>query len=210
MRKKLVSTFLTSILVSWGAAEAATTYTDRASFETALGAFVVDDLDDVPHGRYWNTTVDRGDYSLSGAWNYQPWAYGCVVSAECGLNETPVGFAYPGYLWHYEPNPTIFTFDAPVKGLGFDFQFYYPSPTEMTLNGVESLASSGFFGVIFDSAQTEITLYNNSSSLLTDNHTYGALEIAPVPLPAAAWFFLTALFGAGWFRRRQKRAEAIA
>lgn len=35
-------------------------------------------------------------------------------------------------------------------------------------------------------------------------------EVAPVPLPAAAWFFLTALAGAGWFRRRQKRAETVA
>ncbi len=177
---------------------AVVTYTDRAAFVAALAGETTDTLSTLSQG--YSTSLDRGDYTLSGD------AYGCVTGG-CYDNSAD-GFDYPGYLWTYRGGQT-FSFDTAVIGFGFDYGQPGPySGTKLRLGGERAGAEQGFFGVIFDEVQTEIDMRITGGSrpyLLVDNITYASEIYAPVPLPASLPLLAAGLGLLGWSARRKHR-----
>jgi hypothetical protein len=51
---------------------------------------------------------------------------------------------------------------------------------------------------------SKITFKASANAVETDNHAY---SVSPVPLPAAAWLFGSALMGLGALRRKQKAGD---
>ena len=153
------------------------TFTDRASFETALTSFSTDDYTDITAGLL--TSIDRGDYTIA-----SPSMYGCVNNpTSCGLTP-PAGDGIG--LFHYLGADT-FTFDTAINGFGFDFgQTVNTFTTKPIIDGVTSPELQGFFGIIYDEAKTTFVLNQNRQNLITDNLTYG---VTAVPEPSTLAIF---------------------
>lgn len=186
-------------LAASAANAAVVTYTDRAAFEAALAGETTDTLGDIAQG--YSTSIDRGDYTLDGN------TYGCVLGG-C-YDNSAAGFDYPGYLWFYRGGQT-FTFDTAMIGFGFDYaQPGSFSGARLRVGGERASAPSGFFGVIFDTAQIEIDMRitgGRSPYLIADNFTYAEELYSPVPLPASLPTLALGLGVLGWAARRKKRA----
>jgi hypothetical protein len=159
------------------------TYTDRATFESALSSFSIDDYTDITAG--YLTWLDRGDYSITSGG-----MYGCVNNpGTCGP-QPPAGDGIG--LFHYSGNDT-FTFDTAINGFGFDYgQTHSSFSTRPIIDGMIASDLQGFFGVIFDVAKTTVVLNQNAQYLITDNLTFG---VTAVPEPSTFAIFALGLMG---------------
>lgn len=196
---------LTAVTLALGMASpsnaALVAYTDRALFESALASFTVDSFDGIAQNS--NPSYVRNDFTFSTASGAG--SFGCINHAGCGDNSV-LGFD-SAYLWNYGTryaSGNVFTFNAPVYGLGFDYTAPtgYPEATP-TIEGVTATLNTGFFGVISDVALSSFTLEQNVDFMLTDNITYGR-QLSAVPVPAAVWLFGSGIAGLAAFARRRK------
>lgn len=175
-----------------------TTYTDRSAFEGALASFSVDSLDGITP--YAHLSDTRPDFNISTIDYY----YGCINHSGCSDN-SGIGFD-DSYIWMYGTSPVTFTFNTATNGFGFDFANppccdYGSTPS---IDGIQNPATSGFFGVIYDTATTSFVLTSSSNFMLVDNITYGSGNGNPVPEPASLVLLGLGLVGLGAMRRKQK------
>lgn len=151
--------------------------------------------------------------SWEGSWNSSSNTNGPVL----GLS-LPFEFVPSGFELRSPSSDLVMTRDGtPVEIFALQFgsrHFIVNSGTNRFEPGaLVELSGSTVLSLAFD-AFVSFGSFNNISggnqiTLLAGSPvTIGSPTPAPVPLPAAAWFFLTALFGAGWFRRRQVKASA--
>lgn len=184
IRSLLVAALVT--VSSWAQASL-TVYTDRASFESALGSVTVDNLDDIAqsvHASYArpNYTIDTvGGSSM----------YGCWTTGDCGDN-TSVGFTFR-YLWDYQGVET-FSFTNAVTGFGFDYAnpVCCSTATTPSINGIQASANHGFFGVISDLALNQFSVDQVGVYMIIDNVTYGS---GNVPEPGSLALVGLAMLG---------------
>lgn len=197
LRSFLLSLLLAPLFTIASAQSAVITYTNRTAFEAALSSVQIDSLDGITP--YSHTTDIRADYTISAN------MYGCINHDGCGDNSV-IGFDN-AYQWIYSGSPGTFTFDSPTMGIGLDYANpdccnYGAIPS---LDGNSSGATSGFFGIIYDTAQTSFLLTQSSSYLLFDNVTYGQSQ-AEVPEPASMMLFGLGIVGLAGLRHHRKTA----
>ena len=100
---------------------------------------------------------------------------------------------------HYGPNPA----QESIVGAGpLDFAFSTTSPAQLVANG----SSSGSYGSIafYKISDTSVyALFNDGAPVDSDYDDMAVrMDVAPVPLPAAAWMLFAGLGGLGWVKRR--------
>jgi len=119
-------------------------------------------------------------------------------------------------LQNYGGNPNSFsiTFDSAVDAFGIWGGAYnnawtwdiFDSHNNLLASEIVSSGTPSSFTGIALSGIKSITLHGNGDWVVFDDLTYNS-SLSPVPVPAAAWLFGTALVGfAGWSRRKQKKA----
>jgi len=200
---KLISLALIAGSVSSLANAGIITYTDRVSFETALGG--TQSTETFSQSSMNFTTYDFGDFDakLFNQWgSYLP-----------GLTGTEL------ILQRWNSSSYLeFTFDSAVAGVGFDWRNTDGSgdDIELLFDGTATTfghdQSSGFFGFINDSSFTQFSLSDSTGdggalqSAYIDNMTYSAGGVAPVPEPSALALLGAGLAGIGFARRRKQKA----
>lgn len=189
-------TFTAFFSTSMAHAAAVQVFTDRATFEAALSAVTVDNLDQVTPRYHYGTFQRPGyQYTTTGA-------YGCIDHAGCGDNSA-LGFDN-AYLWTYIESPITFTFTSAVNGFGFDFSSpRYYDPVNAIIDGVESPTTSGFFGLVYSDARNSFTVSQNYAYMLIDNITAGQADSAEVPEPSILGLMAVGVMGAALARRRK-------
>lgn len=204
LRQFLLGFSATLLLAVSSLAHAAyTTYTNRSAFESALASFSVDSLDGITS--YFHSSDARPDFNISTIDYY----FGCINQEGCGDN-SGIGFDN-SYVWMYGGNynsPVTFTFSTARNGFGFDFANpvccdYGSTPS---IDGINNPETSGFFGVIYDTAMTSFVVTSSNSYMLVDNITYGSGNGNSVPEPASLVLLGLGLIGLGAIRRKQKVA----
>jgi hypothetical protein len=176
------------------------TYTDRSAFEGALSSFSVDSLNGITPS--FHESDARPDFNILTTFYY----YGCIDHSGCNDN-SGIGFDN-SYIWMYVNSPVTFTFNTATNGFGFDFAnpvccAYGSTPS---IDGINNPATSGFFGVIYDTAMTSFVLTSSPSFMLIDNITYGSGNDNSVPEPASLLLLGLGLAGLGAMRRKQNAA----
>jgi hypothetical protein len=192
---KQVSLGLVAIVASLNTHASVLTFSDRAAFEAAVGAYTVDNLDDLTDGPF--TSRNRSDYTI----NIN--SFGCNSGpGQCGDNSAQ-GFVYPAYVWTYAGGS--FQFNVAINAFGLDFGHYSSSNAAVTLNGEPyARTGGGFFGIIdTDNTFTTVTYDTNGSGSLFDNVTYG-VSGAEVPEPSSLALLAIAMAGMGARRRRTR------
>jgi hypothetical protein len=106
---------------------------------------------------------------------------------------------------HSGTNPSV----ERIAGAGpLDFAFSTVSPAQLVANG----ASAGTWGSIafFKLSDTSVyALYNDGAPVDADYDDMAVrMDVAPVPLPAAAWLLVAGLGGLGLVKRRAGAATA--
>lgn len=95
----------------------------------------------------------------------------------------------------------ITSFSGVVTGIGSirnDFTTLLAIPS---IPGLVEPSGGGMFWVFAGTQSVFTSSSPIQSSLGTNPWTYELVGLAPVPLPAAAWFFLSAIIGAGLYRK---------
>jgi hypothetical protein len=198
-----------------------TVYTDRATFEAALGSSSVENFESyptagtpdplfstIPNGL---TSLDLNDFSLTAT----PQAIKIWDAAHSGShNTTPGGsqFLYLDTDTGTVGSTTDFSLYNPANAFGFDYTGVYEPGTDFTVSiGAEvfNLALNNpestplFWGVIGPGSFSDITLHTTTDSGYgVDDVTFGAA----VPLPPAFWLFGSGLLvlAGGTFKRRSR------
>lgn len=205
MIKKFVTLCLTSVLWSWAAASAATIAFDGNA--TGSG-FSLSSPETV--SLEFTGTFDVDETCLQQA--------ACLVEggavASYSTNLSLPSDAVVEFRLFYIAASQQFQFQvglSPVASLSTDpndfIAFFVIQPIsgsdlfDALIDGT-SADTAGFFRPRDANGAEIASNFNGSMNFAL------ATDVAPVPLPAAAWFFLTALLGAGWFRRRQNTSRA--
>ena len=138
-----------------------TTYTSKASFNSAAGATVTDMLDDAAEQVAFGL-LDRGDYTIDPVGG--PWEP--MLSIEDPSDPSNVNgtrFLEFGILGATPGNDGRFVFDAPITAFGFDYNNI--DTTDELLLAIDGqiftaagTSSSGFFGITTDGGFTEVRL----------------------------------------------------
>ncbi|MEL7547244.1 MAG: VPLPA-CTERM sorting domain-containing protein [Pseudomonadota bacterium] len=86
--------------------------------------------------------------------------------------------------------------------------FLYAGSAGILPNDVIELGGSAILPLSFSNlvSEGEFRAFRTLGSVVTIEIS----DVAPVPLPAAAWMFLTGLSGLAWWRRRRTRAAVAA
>ena len=113
------------------------------------------------------------------------------------------GYLLPFAFATWEDNPSDPAVDAPVataeNGNNPD--------ADPDVNFFTSFGPSGTWGELGPTGNRLVLLFDDNGNQDDDNHDDFAVEIAVTPLPAAAWFLITALgglFGMRWLRGRNE------
>ena len=196
-RTKSTYLALLAVLLSPMAANAdIITFDDRTAFESFVGSFTVDTLEDIVQGSSLLNN-DRPDYDFTMS------QYGCYTVSDCSDNSAD-GMDFR-YIWTYETGN--FIFDNAINAFGLDFGQYANDQAQVILGGNASsvVTGGGFFGFVdTDSSFTSVsydTLTGGNYSLF-DNVTYGTAT--SVPEPGTLALFGIGLAGMGFMRRRKK------
>ena len=208
-----------------------TTYTDRPTFESALGVpFTVEEFTDDYHfpistgilNSFTNLVVEYGSPILPGY--IKPGVtYSTAIGTGFFFNIDSGGEFEGGFLdGIVQPdfdNKLTITFDDPVAGFGFDTNYFMGSEFDITINFLSGQAYTNtfavenldfplqFFGFISDSGDiTSAVIFSNGTndfSFALDNFTYGG-TVVPEPSSLA----LTAIGGLGLIGLARRRHSA--
>ena len=195
-----------------GAAENSTTagtvnlYTDRISWEAAMGGGVGNITDNLDSGSQSAGTINRGSY--------------VIYSTDQGAfpNGNPqTAIDGTGYLRVFASNSsgyyTMFTFNSPTLALGYDINpqpFNLGATIDFSLDGtaagsynLPALDVNGFVGIVSDTA---FTTFKITTTANTAWHGVDNLEAysAPVPEPSVVALGVVGFVGVGWLSRRKK------
>jgi hypothetical protein len=128
-----------------------------------------------------------------------------IQSGQTGTVNFSTGIAYYGFLWGSPDvtpwNKVSFYDSSNVLLASFGQQDFNPSPFPNN-----SWLTTGYLNVMTTGTAliSKITFKASANAFETDNHAY---SVSPVPLPAAAWLFGSALMGLGALRRKQKAGD---
>lgn len=205
-----------------------TTYTDRPTFEAALGVpFTVEDFTDDSHfpisTGILNSATDLPDIGIAPG-DIQPGVtYSTAIGDSFFFNIDAGGGYEGGFLDGFAQsafaNELTVTFDGPVKGFGFDTNSLMGTEFSITINFISGPAYTNSFSVAdssaleffgFTSDATDITsavILGNDSffSFALDNFTFGPAGVIPEP-SSIALAGLGALGLLGLARKRRKVA----
>ena len=198
-----------------------TTYTDRATFQAAMGSYVIDG---------WETYAPigtGGSGALAGVNFYDflvtttPDALKILDTPSVGgFNTTPA----PGsskYLYldtdiGFQGSTATFGMHSPTLGFGFDYGGVNESGTawdvtimgttfNLAVNGSNDVADAKFWGAISDTAFSSIALHTSTDSgYSVDEVTYGGGGTQPVPEPCTMLLLGLGLVGFAGVRRFKK------
>ncbi|MEL7546650.1 MAG: VPLPA-CTERM sorting domain-containing protein [Pseudomonadota bacterium] len=125
-----------------------------------------------------------------------------LVSGAGGIsafNDLGSGISYGSYVYTDSNESNMDPFSVALNGSAISF-------LNSVLSGADKRFAIGGAILSLDGSNTQ-SIWSSSGGVGAATLTVET-GVAPVPLPAAAWFFLTTLLGAGWFRRRQVKASA--
>ena len=236
MLSRIFAAALLSSTAAMSAQAAVVVYTDRASFEAAAGSFQTETFEDFDLGAFDNAgglfAEDFDGFSVSGETNgnfvgiangpesssgpnlpipasfagqkFFSWANqtGGVVSITIQLNEQTTAF---GFDWFNTDRTDQYNFSVTASG-------NYSAPPFTVVNG--SPATSGFFGLISDTAFSTATITNDfNGGYISDEGfdnltTNGVGSVNPpsdVPAPAALGLLGLGIGAMALRRRRAAR-----
>lgn len=190
-------------------AQAATIFTDRASFLAATSAVVTDNFEENASGaftQHGSTYVGSG-FTISGGNTYT----------------VDPNFFAPYYNWgsgdvfDAEFSNLTFTLDSGLTALGFDFgnPTGFPGSGLVTINGVNySLLGQptfNFFGIVDAAGISPVTVNFNGGLGIVDNLSVGrAAAPGAVPEPSV-WAMMIVGFGlVGGFMRRSRQTARLS
>ncbi len=220
--------FLPAILlvISTQANSAIVTFTDRSAFQTAAGTTATEDFNTAPIGNFVDTAtfsglfddgLDFDDFTLSST---DPLLGRISIGTYTFVSGTvPFNIDGTNFIVASKDigNILTFNFNTAITAFGFNQNNYFkPIPSgffglnmdAITLDGVSFFINnpSDFFGFISDTPFNSIQFNAFTLSFAGENYGLDNVEysVSAVPVPAAAWFFGTALFGFLGFSRKNK------
>lgn len=194
------------LAVSATTASAATIYTDRIAWETAMGTALL--------------TTDSFSNNIGLSRDPLTFDSGVVSRADGNIVQQNVdlgSFRYNVYEIATTPETEmVWTFPEQITGFGADFELLGDSSLAGDFDGTGEQSfdlrksiglSSGFFGIIGSTAFTDIVMRTTSrdfSSIDVDDLAFGTASVASVPLPASLPLVLLGLGALGLMRRRAR------
>ena len=177
-----------------------TTYTNQSSWETAVGTFTIEDFNDESNGVF--TFRDFGDFTAT--------LYNQNTNNKPQVNDNEIRLQ----IWDNQ-SYTRFSFDNPIRALGFDWRNTDESydKIEMNVQGNDWIfgpsQSSGFFGIVstdgmFTSADLGDSVGDGGALGYgyLDNFRY-ASSSATIPEPTTWLLFGTGILGLLGYGRKK-------
>ena len=202
---------LALVLASRSEAATITFYTDRSSWETAVGTFSTEDFSLVPDTGVLAANVEHPLGLLTFSYTGAPFQGRPAVTSSQFLGDPDSGG--PRF-----PGPHVFEFPYSVLAWGADFTDASTGATlDITVAG-ETIAlvdylpdpGTGFFGIISDTPFSQIIIAASpgvtpDEIFTMDNVSFGEQAATPVPEPTSLLLFGTGALGvlARTLRRKQ-------
>ena len=214
--KRLFSFWLVAIWCTPLSAAVTDVFTDRASFDLAIGPTLVEDFNSFELDTPFHTNaVDVGPFSLSMTGNLLTDDSRNKIDVP-PLEETIIDVDGTTVALAMTTAGTTFviTFDIPITAFGADFAALNEDVDRTRIVvGAEEIAppttagnTVGFFGFQTDTPFTTLEFVTSSLTRPLDGYSLDNVAFAPVPIPGALWLFGSGLLGLLALSRDRKTA----
>ena len=186
-----------------------TTFNDRMGFEAAAGTLATETFNSFTEQTPFHTTpLDVGDFSLSLTGTPQTGERNSIDLQPPQFSEFDVDGTTLANVLIQTGTSFFITFDNPIFEFGADFGSIQDGQLRTNVyvgnDVLTPLLNTNFFGLISDTAFSVLEFradFGVGDGFGLDNVSYG---VSPVPVPAAAWLFGSALLGFFGFSKRKK------